>query len=96
MCLDIHISLLLESELTYPCSYLHDSFEVETHAVPQGKLPATGTSKQSSAFGCPFHDVDRVLDLVERRVEVFGRYCVDGVVDAAYRWYHLYESASVS
>ena len=51
---------------------LHDGLEVEAHAVPQRELAARGAREQPAALGRPLDHVDRVLDLVQRRVHGFG------------------------
>lgn len=47
-------------------TYLHDSLEIKPHSIPKRELPTRRSRKQSPALGCPFHDVDRMLDLVKR------------------------------
>ena len=45
---------------------LHYSFKVEAGTVPQGELSAAGGCQQPAALRRPPHNVNWVLDLVER------------------------------
>lgn len=57
---------------------LHDGLKVKARTVPERELAATGSRQQPATFRGPSHHVHGVLDLVERRVKVPGRYRVRG------------------
>jgi hypothetical protein len=64
---------------------LHNSLKVESHAVPQRELSARRSREQPPALWGPFHDVDGVLDFVQRRVNGFGGYGFGSAGDSG-RW----------
>lgn len=48
---------------------LHDGLEVESSTIPEGKLSTAGCSQATTALWRPSHDVDGMLDFVERLVD---------------------------
>ena len=70
-------------------AHLHNGLEIEAHAIPESELSAARSCQQTATFGRPFNDVDRMLELIRRRMQMPRRYRIDRALHLGCRRQHL-------
>ncbi len=61
-------------------AYLHDCLEVESGAIPEGKLATVGTCEEPATFWRPPNNVDGMTCFVQGGMEVLCRDGICGIV----------------